>query len=257
MKLTVSMVRSEGMTHARARYLKEQNRIAVLLRWYIESAIDLDDAVRNLTKLKRQVANNEDSGMRPKELYLGAGAVRKIASAHQYQLMSEMTLCRVVDNYLCYITDLLGLLFKSRPDCLKSSEEVTLEFVLTHKTRSRLIHAIVDRQVDKLSRRGMRDLNDYTTRRLGLPLFSGDSQLSRAVELVETRNLIVHARGIVDEVFLSRIGNPQRELGSRLSFSFSSVIDHAGFMAECVSELEQRAHDKFDFSMPIRFQSSC
>jgi hypothetical protein len=163
-----------------------------------------------------------------------------------------MALCRVVDNYLCYLTDLLALLFRSRPECLKSSEEISLEFVLAHRTRPRLIRAIADRQVNRLSYRGMRDLNDYASRRLRLPLFSGDAQLSQAIELVETRNLIVHARGIVNETFLSRVGSTQREIGSRVSFSLHSVGLHADFMAKCVQDLEHRAYEKFHFSMPIR-----
>src|SRR5271157_4510607 len=49
-------------------------------------------------------------------------------------LICEMAVCRVVDNYLTYVSDLLGLIFSARPETLKSSEEVTLEFVLTHRT---------------------------------------------------------------------------------------------------------------------------
>lgn len=123
------------MTRARARYVHEQQRIDNLLDLYIPNAIALDDAVRAKTQLERR--RQGAASTPPKELYIGAGATRKMASSRLYGLMAEMTPCRVVDNYLCYVTDLLSLLFRSRPECLKSSETVTLDFVLDHKTTPR------------------------------------------------------------------------------------------------------------------------
>jgi hypothetical protein len=243
------------MSHARGRFLREQYRINALLDWYILSALDLDEAVREKTKLALRLESGTGN-LRPKELRLGAGAIRTMASKRFYGLMAEMALCRVVDNYLCYISELLAMLFRSHPECLKSSEQITLEFVLSHRTRSRLIRAIADRQVNRLSYQGMRDLNEYTSRKLGLPLLVDDSQLSQAIELIEMRNLIVHARGMVNEVFLSRTGGAGRELGSRLSFSFERVRKHADFMTKCVAGLEERAHEKFDFPLAIRAKAS-
>lgn len=237
------------MTRERSRFIQEHKRIDSLLEWYIVSAIHLDEAVRKNAKLQRGQKSTESN--RPKELYIGAGATRKMASKRFYQLMAEMALCRVVDNYLSYVTDLLGILFRTRPECLKSSETITLEFALAHKTTSRLIRAIADRQVNKLSYRGMKDLNEYTSKQLGLALFGSSAELSQGIQLIEMRNLIVHSRGVVNDTFLSRTGNPHYGIGSQLSFSFSSVQENGNFLARCVEELEQRAHSKFGFAMPI------
>ena len=237
------------MTRARARYVHEQERINSLLDLYIHNAIELDHAVRQKTKLQRSQQDTVTTP--PKELYLGAGATRKIASSRFYDLMAEMSLCRLVDNYLCYVTDLLSLLFRSRPECLRSSETVTLDFVLGHKTTPRLIRAIADRQVNKLAYQGMKDLNDYTTKRLGLPLFIDDPDFVLAIEVVEMRNLIVHARGKVNEIFLSRTKSTQHEFGHQLSFSFASVRQRGNLLDRSVEDLEHRAHSKFGFAMPV------
>ncbi len=69
---------------------------------------------------------------------------------HHEALICEMAVCRVVDNYLIYVSDLLALIFSARPETLKSSEVVTLEFVLTNRTTPQLINAIVRRKVDRL-----------------------------------------------------------------------------------------------------------
>jgi hypothetical protein len=250
MKVATNATNLEGMTRARAKYLQAQKRIDDLLQWFIRSAIQLDDAVREKAKLK--LAAQAKANSKPKELFIGAGATRRMASKAYYGLMAEMALCRVVDNYLCYIVDLLTVLFRSRPECLKSSEQITLEFVLTHKTQTQLIRAIADRQVNRLSYQGMRDLNEFTSKRLGLMLFNDEAQLSKAIELIEMRNVIVHARGSVNKTFLDRVRNAANELGQHLSYSFADVIDYSQFLSASVKDVENRAHEKFGFGLPIR-----
>jgi hypothetical protein len=236
------------MSAARSRYMKASGAITQFLEWVVDSAIHLDYAVRDIAKSER-LAGSPDESLRRK-LAVGAGASRKIWV--YYRLMTEMALSRAVDNYLTYLTELLSLIFRARPESLRSGEEVRLDFVLAHSTRASLINAIIDRKVNQLSYQGMRDLAQFFLKRLGFELFQDEGSLDRAILLVEIRNLIVHARGIVNETFIQRVANPPVPFGKPIKLTINDVQTHIVFLAESVSDLERRAHDKFGIKLPYK-----
>lgn len=166
-------------------------------------------------------------------------------------LICEMAVCRVVDNYLIYVSDLLALIFSARPETLKSSEMVTLEFVLTHRTRPQLINAIVRRKVDQLSYQGMRDLQDFCSTRLKLPLFQEQKDSTEAVLLIEIRNIIVHNRGLVNDTFLRRVKDSGFTNGHQIKLMWQEVLNYANFLSSSVGRLEREAQVKFKIPQPI------
>lgn len=166
-------------------------------------------------------------------------------------LICEMALCRFVDNYLIYVSDLLALIFSARPETLKSSETVTLEFVLTHRTTPQLIDAIVRKKVDQLSYQGMRELLDFFSNRLKFPLFKEQDDLTKAIILIEVRNIIVHNRGLVNDTFLRRVKNSPLTNGHQVKLMWQEVLNYANFLSGSVSSLEREAQKKFEIPQPI------
>jgi hypothetical protein len=243
---------SQFTSAARARHTKAAAQIKQFLSWVVESAVSLDYAVIEVAKSERRLGRMNEK-LR-KELAVGAGASRKISVF--YRLLTEMALCRAVDSYLIYLSELLSLIFRARPESLRSSEEVKLEFVLAHRTRARLVRAIIDRKVNQLSYQGMRNLTQFFSKRLGLDLSPNPESLERMVLLVEMRNLFVHARGIVNDTFVQRVPKPPAPLGKQVRLTIAAVSSHVDFLSESVAEVEGRAHDKFGIKLPHRVRAS-
>jgi hypothetical protein len=227
--------------------MKASAEIIRFLDWIIVSAIDLDDAIRAIAKEERRTGRGDLSHL-TRELVVGAGASRKLSVF--YRLMTEMALCRAVDNYIIYLTELLSLVFRAHPESLRSAEEVRLDFVLRHATRAGLIKSLIDRKVNKLSYQGMRDLAQYLSKTLGFELFQEQDSLERAILLVEMRNAIVHNRGIINETFLRRVPPSLVPHGKQLRFSVNDLGRHVEFLAQSVADIEHRAHDKFGVRLP-------
>ena len=80
-------------------------------------------------------------------------------------LVLELTFCRTVDYYLVYVSDLLTLIFQTRPEMLKSNEQISLEEVLEYSDMKDLLHAITEKKVFQLSLKGVRALNEDLKRR--------------------------------------------------------------------------------------------
>jgi hypothetical protein len=164
--------------------------------------------------------------------------------SHQ-QLLLQMVLSRMVDNYLVYIADLLALIFRTKPETLRSSEKVRLDTVLAHDNMEELISDLAERQVNRLSYQGMRDLSQYLSGSLKFDLFKSPQDLKRAAGIIELRNLIVHNRAVVNRHFLSRVPDSPTQVGEVVELDLDSVFSDVQFLTGSASDLDARASDKF------------
>jgi hypothetical protein len=114
-------------------------------------------------------------------------------SYSEFQLYSnclvQMVLCRYVDSFISYLTELLALTFKTRPEMLKSRQNFTAEFIVEHLASDDLIQAMVEQRVMELSYKGLAELCEYTDEKLGFPLFLTEDHGKRAIRAVDLRNV--------------------------------------------------------------------
>ena len=163
-----------------------------------------------------------------------------------HKVVSEMLLVRVIDNFLSYVSELLALVFISKPETLRSSETVKFEEILQHTTMQDLIKHLTERRVERLSYQGMRDLQKDLTERLGFDLFLSPEDLSHAVRLIEDRNLIVHNRGIVNRTYQKRTGDSTIPVGNPMKkISITHIGKETEFLARSVVSMDERAAAKF------------
>ena len=109
------------MSAPRSRYMKASAELTQFLNWLVTTAIHLDSAVRTIVKVERR-AGHIDENRHRRELRVGAGASGKTKVF--YRMITEMALCRAVDNYLSYLTELLFLIFRASPESLRSIEKL-------------------------------------------------------------------------------------------------------------------------------------
>lgn len=174
---------------------------------------------------------------------LSAGAVDELTL--HLQLFLQMMLGRSVDNFLTYVSELLAVIFGTRPEMLKSNETTRLDVILQYKRMDDLISALVEKRVTDLAYQGMRDLSKDLSRKIGFDLFEREEDLARAVRIIEVRNLIVHNRAIVNRLFLSRLPDFPASLGDRVDLDGRAVLDDIEFLDSSVSDIDRRAVEKF------------
>jgi hypothetical protein len=121
-------------------------------------------------------------------------------------LLAEMNWCRGVDNFLTFVSHLLGQIVRQRPETLKSSKTAPLELILSFDSMDSLVDHLAEKRVHDLAYAGLTKLNDVLLSELGFELFPLEEDLKRAILIVETRNIIVHNRAIVNDIYLKRTG---------------------------------------------------
>ena len=71
---------------------------------------------------------------------------------------NQLLYCRCVDDFLIYLSDMLSLIYRCRPEALKSSENYPLDFVLSHRTLEEFARSVADKKVFHASRGGYIEL---------------------------------------------------------------------------------------------------
>jgi hypothetical protein len=236
----------EAMTPPGWSFQRENDRIVGFVFYITQLATLMDErtrvAVRALYESKdpekcREALENVEK----------QGAVQALRKLHSRMIL-EMMLSRAVENFLAYVTELLTLVFRSRPETLRSSETVRLDAILQHGTMEELIRDLAERRVNQLSYQGMRDLAAYLSHRLGFELFSDPEHLERAIGIIECRNIIVHNRGRVNEVFRSRVPSVPAAVGDPLEIDTDQIFENLEFLALSVYDADARAVQKFTLS---------
>jgi hypothetical protein len=165
-------------------------------------------------------------------------------------LLQELILTRTVDNFLCFISDLLALIYKAKPEMLRSSEQERVDFVLQFSDMDQFRAAVAEKRVERLSYLGLKELAEYIDSHMSFQLFESPEFLNKAAVLVEMRNICVHSRGRVSSISARRFPELKAQLGKRIDLSYESVTSNRKFLENCVFDIDVRATNKF--SLPAR-----
>lgn len=194
----------------------------------------------NLNTLEQNLEELEEVGTEP----IRHDVMTKHVQLYQ-PLLLQMLLARGVDNYLIYLSELLALIFRTKPKMLKSGEMVTYEMILQYDTMDELIAGLVEERVNALSFKGLGPLIDDISKRFGFNLFDQVDDRERAIRLVDLRNIIVHNRAVVDRKFLARQSEGQVHLGDRVELDVHEVFRELDFLTRSAFDIDKRAADKF------------
>lgn len=172
-------------------------------------------------------------------------AISAISIEPHRPLIAEMLLCRVVDNFLVYIVELLALIYNTRPEMLRMGEHIAVDEVLQHADMESLRRFIAERRVERLSYLGMRELIKSIKEQHGFDLMPSTGDLERAILLVEMRNLIVHSRGVVNRLAGARAPELSSQVGHRIPLKYDDVAGHREFLQRQVERIDAAAVRKF------------
>jgi hypothetical protein len=137
----------------------------------------------------------------------------------------EMGVCRLADNYECYLVDVIAGIHQTTPNILRSSDVVTVEFVLDFDNIDDLRAALVERKIMELGYGGFIELDKWCLDRLKIPLTEDETHKRTLIEIIETRNLIVHNRSKINARYQSKVKGSTFAIGDTRPVSFLYLWD--------------------------------
>lgn len=230
------------------RYLRENRRNVRFLFFTTGMVAKIDEISVQAAKALVKSDAYADIGGYADTISKGGAGTGHFMQRHR-DIFMEMFLCRSVDNYLCYVAELLHAIFLAKPEALRSSEQERLDFVLKHSSMDSLVTVIAEKRVHQLSYQGMEAIADYFKDRLGLDMFEGEEDKKTTVDLIQKRNLIVHNRGVVNAIYLAK-GAPGLAIGDKIEFTPEEFFEVLLKLRNAATHLDKRASSKF--GLPTR-----
>ncbi|MFJ3784471.1 hypothetical protein [Streptomyces sp. NPDC090093] len=157
----------------------------------------------------------------------------------------EFGLTRSVDSYLVYVSDILTETLVTRPEILKSQEQVSLEDVFRHKSLEEFAQWAAEERVSHLSYKGLDAIGQYFEKRLGLKLCDEESTWVNLKKAVSIRNLVVHRRGIIDDKFKRQAGDGGLVKGELYAVTREDYLNATKSAMKIVNNFDSRVADKF------------
>lgn len=238
----------EECTSAGLRFFEAADSTMRLLNFFINLTLQ-GDFVGHVLKQALGKAEESESANDYKDLTPIKMAQRlpgpriKFLRKHTQELLQTI-LCRLVDNFTTYLSEIVRESLASKPEMLKSKEKLEVEYVLKFESKEDLIQDLVDQKVASLSYRGFSDLYKWMTDRLGIePNLDREIQ-SDIIELLETRNAIVHNRGCVGAKYLRQVENSRFELGKLRKLEANDVLNAWGVLHKFVGVVDTMIAEK-------------
>jgi hypothetical protein len=168
-------------------------------------------------------------------------------------LLLELFFSRSVDSFLTFLSEVVGSIFRAKPETLRSAEQVRVDDVLRYASMDDLIDYLAKRRVDRLAYQGVAELTQSLADRPGLELFGEGDQLNQAVRIVAMRNLFVHNRGIINETYLHQVAGAG-VVGDRIKIE--DFHGDLAFLARTSMTVDAKARAKFGLAADSRLEIS-
>lgn len=161
------------------------------------------------------------------------------------QILFEMFLSRLVDNFDVYLVELIREVLQRQPRMLQLQQpSISLEEALSYKSTEELVHRVIERKVADLSYQGFDRLQEWCAAR-GIPLIVSGAEREAVVKLIGTRNLIAHNRCIIDEQYCAKVGVGLEMVGQRRLITSDDFLRAQALLLRVVLATDIAAIEKF------------
>lgn len=198
-------------TDAAIQFFLSFRQINEFLRFVVNMAGHIDSAAKHVHDTLVKVTDDPVEKERLVKKWAERRSPVDDLKKHR-QFLMEVVLVRHIENYLNYLSSLLREIFLTRPEALRSSEKIELDMILRHDSIDDLVRTITERKVESLSYSSFSELAEYFKEKFHIQLVSTED-LSCVVDAIETRNISVHNRCIINHRFVSRTGSNADAIG--------------------------------------------
>jgi len=163
----------------------------------------------------------------------------------QSQLLLELFLARLIDGFQCYLVELLREFLSAQPQILKSSQpSLSLEYALQFASMDDLITDVIGKKVSDMSYHGFEALKAWCLER-GVPIVLGPNDEPGLIEMIATRNVITHTRGLIDHKYLRAVPATKLALGARRPLSIDDLLHAVHVLNTAVVLTDTAVQQKF------------
>jgi len=121
------------------------------------------------------------------------------------EMFASLLLCRLVDLFDTYLVQVIAEVVSLRPELLKTSQEVKLDYVLGFDSMEELRRDLIEQTIVRLGSQGLDEIEKWFEKRIGINDIHSGANRDDIIEALVTRNVLTHNHGHVDRRYLQRV----------------------------------------------------
>lgn len=134
---------------------------------------------------------------------------------HQFpELIRILGLSHLVTIFEGYLKDIVQEILLAHPDTLKSGKQLTAEEVLTLGGRKQIANYLAEKEAEELQYSSFEKIVKYFDDKLSINLNTSEVSPEQITEILATRNIHVHNKGIVNRRFQKLVKGSTLRLGA-------------------------------------------
>ena len=153
--------------------------------------------------------------------------------------LRETTVIATVARIEGFVRDVLLEFYEARPASLKGGQQLQLDQVVDAALKGDVLGFIAKRQVDLVVNRPVEEIVEYLRKRIGISFDRCPIRIGDLTEMFQTRHVLVHNRGMIDNRYIHRVSGTQFKEGQKrpldgayIRHCFDLLIDFCGFVDE-------------------------
>lgn len=167
-----------------------------------------------------------------------------ITDSEEGKVMSKILFCSYVDNFETYLSNLLYEIYLSKPETLKSHQQVTVKEVLDCGDMQEFIEYIAKEKIGKLQKGSVKGFIKENKQIQSLNAIK-DNEQDEIEKILQIRHLYTHRNGIVDEKFL-KFFKTGFNINEEHQLSIYDMCEIIGFLIEIVEKVDVTAIKLFN-----------
>ena len=164
------------------------------------------------------------------------------------ELIRILGLTYLVAIFKGYFVDIVKEILLAHPDALKSGRQLTTEEVLTQGGWKQIISYLAEREVEELENAPFQKVAKYFDEKFNINLNTVGVSAEKVTEILATRNIHIHNKGIVNQQFLKLVKNSTLRVGTYKSITGEYLADSISIIDTLVQFIDTEVKAKFSAS---------
>ena len=160
-------------------------------------------------------------------------------------LLNDLFYANAVDNFNAYLSDLILCILKVDPRPIYG-KSVEAKNIFEIDDLESLKSEIIDKIVLELGYQNINDLANFMNKNFGISALSHWLSSRRLNRIIQSRNIIAHNRGLVNQLFLQRSGSKIDKIGEHVKIGHA--LRTAGYLESLISKIDREAVSKFNLN---------
>lgn len=158
-------------------------------------------------------------------------------------LIRVLGLSYLVTIFKGYLVDIVREILLACPDALRSARIITAETVLSLGERKQIVSYLAEKEVEEL--KSFPDVVNYFDRKFNINLNASEVSAGDIIEIIETRNIHMHNRGVVNQRYLQRVKGSTLKVGTYKSIPREYLRDSISSIRDIVDFIDTEVQRKY------------